>query len=90
MDSSLRSSPCGRTRCARASVGRYAASDELTRAIHGPRPAGALRASKTAILPFCRYARSLLASVLQIKKGYPMGSPFHLLVEVASITLQPV
>jgi len=29
-------------------------STDLTRAFPGARPAGALRASKTAILPFCR------------------------------------
>ena len=74
MDSALRASPL--RGALRASVGRSAASDELTRAIHGPRPAGALRASKTAVLPFCRYARSLLATLLQTKKGHPLGDPF--------------
>ena len=54
MDSALRASPL--RGALRASVGRCAASDELTRAIPGPRPAGALRASKTAVLPFCRCA----------------------------------
>jgi hypothetical protein len=42
----------------------------MTRAIHGPRPAGDLRSSKTAFLLFCRTAGSLLPPDLPNKKGH--------------------
>jgi len=80
--------PCGAHTQARASVDRFAVSVELTRAVRGPRPAGALAVLVRPKRQPCRFVatRLRLAPSAQIKLGDPKGRPFHL-VEVARIEL---